>query len=140
MEVETALDTAVTPSPGCDSLDDTASGEGCGLDIGFAAELEAYQGLQMDFESEFSDFLSREIPRPSNPETRVRRASNTITNASTNRRVEFNADGTINCCDINYSALVSTETNKLCFLPRRKSLINTWSFKDDDLLRRVYCF
>ena len=65
---------------------------------------------ELDFESEFSDFLSRDGPSNNNPEnhTRVRRSSNpSIENANTNQRLEYNADGTVNCCDINYGTLVS---------------------------------
>ena len=94
------------------------------LGAGFASELEAYQSksipnwynfslfilyfffsdLNMDFESEFADFLSRDVP---NPESRVRRGSNTIVSNNTSERLEYNIDGTINCSDLNYTTLVS---------------------------------
>ena len=60
--------------------------------------------LNMDFESEFADFLSRDVP---NPESRVRRGSNTIVSNNTSERLEYNIDGTINCSDLNYTTLVS---------------------------------
>lgn len=75
------------------------------LDAGFAQEIEAYQELQLDFDSEFSDFLSRDLP--DNQEPRVRRSSNPqIADHITNHRLEYNADGTVNCCDLNYGTLV----------------------------------
>ena len=65
---------------------------------------------ELDFESEFTDFLNRDAPSNNNPgnHTRVRRSSNpSIENANNQTRLEYNADGTVNCCDINYGTLVS---------------------------------
>ena len=79
------------------------------LDAGLANELEAYNDLQLDFESEFADFLSRDVP---NNSERVRRTSNpSVSSSVTNQRLEYNADGTVNCCDINYSSLVRFSYN-----------------------------
>ena len=82
------------------------------LDSGFANELEAYNGLQLDFESEFSDFLTREVPRNGQNETKTdnnerRRASN-VSLGSLQTRLDYNFDGTINCTDINYNTIVSS--------------------------------
>ena len=82
------------------------------LDAGFANELEAYNGLQLDFESEFSDFLTREVPRNAQNETKNdnnerRRASN-VSLGSLQTRLDYNIDGTINCVDINYNTIVSS--------------------------------
>ena len=70
-------------------------------------------GLQLDFESEFSDFLSRDLPSNNNELNPARRSSNSSTTNSNNQntthsvRLEYNLDGTVNCCDINYGTLVS---------------------------------
>ena len=72
-----------------------------------------FPDLNMDFESEFADFLSRDVP---NPESRVRRGSNTIVANNTNERLEYNIDGTINCSDLNYTTLVSIIYVTFCSL------------------------
>ena len=67
-------------------------------------------GLQLDFESEFSNILSCEQPMPSNNNDQVNqpRRSSHSSNANSNQpRLEYNADGTVNCCNINYGTLVS---------------------------------
>ena len=67
-------------------------------------------GLQLDFESEFSNILSCEQPMPSNNNDQVnqpRRSSNSSNANSNQPRLEYNADGTVNCCNINYGTLVS---------------------------------
>ena len=66
-------------------------------------ETEEFQGLQLDFESEFSDFLNRDLP---NDNSAARSGSTSLPNQDTNR-IEYNSDGTVNCCDINYGTLVS---------------------------------
>ena len=72
------------------------------------------EGLQLDFESEFSDILSCQPvdqPMPSNNnEDQVNqpsRSSNSSNANSNQPRLEYNADGTVNCCNINYGTLVS---------------------------------
>ena len=73
-------------------------------------------GLQLDFESEFSDFLSRDLPSNNNELNPAARRSSNSGSSSTNSnnqnathsvRLEYNLDGTVNCCDINYGTLVS---------------------------------
>lgn len=92
--------------------DENENDTGQGLDQGMANELEAYQGLQLDFESEFADFLSRDLPN-SNNDNRSAGGNNATNNRPnvtadhlSNHRLEYNADGTVNCCDINYGSLV----------------------------------
>ena len=64
----------------------------------------------MDFEGEFADFLSRDVPRCAD-ENRVRRSSNTIvSNANNQERLEYNENGTINCCDLNYTTIVCIQS------------------------------
>ena len=75
----------------------------------FYIKINFFTDLNMDFESEFADFLSRDVP---NPESRVRRGSNTIVSNNTSERLEYNIDGTINCSDLNYTTLVSVIYNK----------------------------
>ena len=108
MEVETTFQ----PIRAQDSVDDNDTR----LDPGFADELQAYNGLQLDFESEFSDFLSREVPRPTNTEnetkpennsTEGRRRGSNVSLGTLQTRLDYNIDGTINCCDINYNTIVS---------------------------------
>ena len=103
MEVET-----YQPIRAQDSVEDNDTR----LDIGVANELQAYNGLQIDFESEFSDFLSRDVPRPAavEPEkstSNERRRGSNVSLGSLQTRLDYNIDGTINCCDINYNTIVS---------------------------------
>ena len=54
-----------------------------GLDPGFIAELEAYQRLALDFDTEYSQFLSRPVPQcPPEPDTGTEGKSN-------NRHITF---------------------------------------------------
>ena len=104
MEVETSFQ----PIRAQDSVDDNDAR----LDPGLADELQAYNGLQLDFESEFSDFLSREVPRPPQEETKPennteRRRGSNVSLGTLQTRLDYNIDGTINCCDINYNTIVS---------------------------------
>ncbi len=96
------------------------------LDAGFVSELEAYQRLSIDYNDDDAAFMTRDLRREarevrqSNPEAaaeaegdlengnsaascRSRRSSS----IASNRRMEFNFDGTVNCSDINYDLLVS---------------------------------
>ena len=139
MEVETSFDNYDTiPIPrGSPPLDhpeeqlvndEVVQGDGCErpkFDSGFAAEVAAYQDINIDYDSEYAAFFSREIvpPRSNNnnddnvPETtettdvqqcnRVRRSSS-IVSATGQRRVGYNSDGTIYCSEINYDSLVRT--------------------------------
>ena len=112
--------------------------QGLNIDHGFIQEIEAYQGLMLDFETEFADFLSSELPKcptvesneddeleATNESNRGRRASNggssrrssSVTNSrssfdganGSNSGIRYNFDGTISCCDITYDLLVSTK-------------------------------
>lgn len=129
MEGETLLE------PPLENLEAAKNG-GCNLDSGFAAELEAYQGLQLDFDTEFADFLSRDLPNNNN---RVRRSSSIVSSTNSSRRVEYNADGTINCCEINYDAI--------CIISGRTSLDHLTSLtlsvacqnSSDNLSALSYC-
>ena len=42
---------------------DPPGNRGLGIDHGLITEIEAYQGLMLDFEREFSDFLSSDLPK-----------------------------------------------------------------------------
>ena len=122
MEVETSFQ----PIRAQDSIEDND----VRLDQGLANELEAYSGLQIDFESEFSDFLSG--PRPADnsneeqqqtqqPKTERRRGSN-VSLGTLQTRLDYNIDGTINCTDINYNTIVScTEHVGSIFLLSKKA-------------------
>ena len=97
-------------------------GLGIGIDHGFITEIQAYQDLMIDFESEFSQFLSQPIPQctqenaintqspPQSPsQGRVSRRRSSASCGATNRQtIPYNIDGTISCCDITYSLLVIT--------------------------------
>ena len=99
------------------------------LDQGSANDLVS-NGLQIDFESEFSDFLSG--PRPADnsneeqqqtqqPKTERRRGSN-VSLGTLQTRLDYNIDGTINCTDINYNTIVScTEHVGSIFLLSKKA-------------------
>ena len=109
--------------------------QGLNIDHGFIQEIEAYQGLMLDFETEYADFLSSELPKcptentpqdfelePSVETNRGRRSSNgggsrrssSVTNSrssfdgtnGSNGAIRYNFDGTISCCDISYDLLV----------------------------------
>jgi len=107
-------------------------------------ELEAYQSLQLDFDTEFSQFLSQPLPQctssrentdqsPANgndeelystaqgnrTENRRRRSSfnnNSALAANFRQAIHYNIDGTISCCDITYSTL--------CLVSERQTLTN----------------
>lgn len=57
---------------------------------------------RLDFDSEFDDFINRDLPN----DNRVRRFSNTVVSTATSHRLDYNLDGTINCSDLNYNTLV----------------------------------
>ena len=115
---------------------ETSGRQGLNIDHGFIQEIEAYQGLMLDFETEFADFLSEELPKcptekanedneleASSEGNRGRRESNggssrrssSVTNSrssfdgsnGSNGGIRYNFDGTISCCDISYDLLVS---------------------------------
>ena len=117
-----------------DHAEDSAR-QGLNIDHGFIQEIEAYQGLMLDFETEYADFLSSELPKcpttntpqdcefePSVETNRGRRSSNgggsrrssSVTNSrssfdgtnGSNGGIRYNFDGTISCCDISYDLLV----------------------------------
>ena len=99
MEVETSFQ----PIRAQDSIEDND----VRLDQGLA------NGLQIDFESEFSDFLSPGVPRQADsntneeqPKNERRRGSN-VSLGTLQTRLDYNIDGTINCTDINYNTIVS---------------------------------
>lgn len=48
-------------SPG--DIVEAAGCQGLNLDHGFITEIEAYQGLMLDFEREYSEFLSSDLPK-----------------------------------------------------------------------------
>ena len=110
--------------------------QGLNIDHGFIQEIEAYQGLMLDFETEFAGFLSSDLPKcptedtsqdcqfePSVETNRGRRSSNgrgsRRSSSATNSRssfdgangsnggIRYNFDGTISCCDLSYDLLVS---------------------------------
>lgn len=70
------------------------------------------QGSQLDFESEFADFLGRNGPNNDNnlSDAGGNNRPCVTTDHLSNHRLEYNADGTINCCDINYGSLVRTSS------------------------------
>ena len=117
MEVET-----YQPIRAQDSVEDNDTR----LDIGVANELQAYNGLQIDFESEFSDFLSRDVPSNNTnevePKNERRRGSN-VSLGTLQTRLDYNIDGTINCTDINYNTIVSVPNVGSISLLIKKGLI-----------------
>ena len=122
-------------SPG--DIVEAAGRRGLNIDHGFITEIEAYQGLMLDFEREYADFLSSDLPKcPTEPDddkndeilnqggNRSRRSSKTednrrpsgcnssrssfdSSNGASGGGIRYNFDGTISCCDISYDLLVS---------------------------------
>ena len=116
---------------------DAPCSRGLGIDHGLITEIEAYQGLMLDFEREFSDFLSSDLPKcptedsqnnddcdelnDNNSATSRNRGDRRRSSAVTSSRssvdgandsgslagINYNFDGTISCCDISYDLLVS---------------------------------
>ena len=93
------------------------------LDQGSANDLVS-NGLQIDFESEFSDFLSRDVPNTNEvePKNERRRGSN-VSLGTLQTRLDYNIDGTINCTDINYNTIVSVPNVGSISLLIKKGLI-----------------
>ena len=95
------------------------------LDQGSANDLVS-NGLQIDFESEFSDFLSRDVPSNNTnevePKNERRRGSN-VSLGTLQTRLDYNIDGTINCTDINYNTIVSVPNVGSISLLIKKGLI-----------------
>ena len=104
---------------------------GLGIDPGLITEIEAYQGLMLDFEREFSEFLSSDLPKCPKEDShdedgyenlnegnreRSRGSSEAVSSRSSfdggnksgaSGGIHYNFDGTISCCDISYDLLVS---------------------------------
>ena len=58
---------------------------GLGIDPGLLTEIEAYQGLMLDFEREYSEFLSQDLPKCPAPDSQEENANENIN--------DDNADG-----------------------------------------------
>ena len=46
-----------------EELTENSGRQGLNIDHGFITEIEAYQSLMLDFETEYADFLSAELPK-----------------------------------------------------------------------------
>ena len=64
---------------------ESAGRQGLNIDHGFITEIEAYQGLMLDFEREYADFLSSDLPKCPTEESIADHRDDEVLNEEGNR-------------------------------------------------------